>query len=128
MFSAAGGGVAGRGARAAGDAGGRVSQSRLFDIYAHRLRGFHRGLKESGFVDGENVTILYRWAENQADRLSELAADLVRRRVAVIVSSTGLAPALVAKAATATISVVFLGQKTRSGPVLSPAWPDLAVT
>jgi len=100
------------------------------DIYAHRLRGFHRGLKESGFVDGENVTILYRWAENQADRLSELAADLVRRRVAVIVSSTGFAPALVAKAATATIPVVFLVSEdpVRTGLVASLARPGSNMT
>jgi putative ABC transport system substrate-binding protein len=45
---------------------------------------FHHGLKETGFVEGENVAIVYRWAENQSDRFPELAADLVRRRVAVI--------------------------------------------
>src|SRR5262245_46638205 len=54
------------------------------DALADRLRAFHRGLKDTGYVDGENVTVLYRWAENQRERLPELAADLVRRQVAVI--------------------------------------------
>jgi ABC-type uncharacterized transport system substrate-binding protein len=78
------------------------------DTYANRLRGFHRGLKETGYVDGENVTMVYRWAENQIDRLPTLAADLVRRRAAVIVTSPGTAPALAAKAAITTTSIVFL--------------------
>src|SRR5215472_2224579 len=54
------------------------------DANADRLRGFHRGLKDSGYVEGENVTVVYRWGENQIDRLPSLMADLVRRRVAVI--------------------------------------------
>jgi ABC-type uncharacterized transport system substrate-binding protein len=76
------------------------------DANASRLRGFERGLKEAGYVEGENVAVVYRFAENQVDLLPELAADLVRRRVTVIVSTTGRAP-LVAKAATATIPIVF---------------------
>jgi putative ABC transport system substrate-binding protein len=76
------------------------------DAFADRLRIFHRGLKDSGYVEGENVTILYRWAENQVDRLPELAADLVRRKVAVI--ATFASGASAAKAATTTIPIVFI--------------------
>src|SRR5262245_20156183 len=58
--------------------------SRSPDALADRLRGFRRGLSESGYVEGDNVAITYRWAENQMDRVPELAAELVRRQVAVI--------------------------------------------
>ena len=67
------------------------------DTLADRLRGFHRGLKESGFVEGENVSIDYRWAENQVDRLPVLAAELVRQRVNVIATTGGPEVALAAK-------------------------------
>jgi len=78
------------------------------DAYSDRLRAFRQGLKDTGFVEGENVAIEYRWADNQLDRLSALAAELVRRQVAVIVTGGGLPPAFAARAATTTIPIVFL--------------------
>src|ERR1700674_1106634 len=74
------------------------------EAFPERLRAFHRGLKDTGFVEGENVAIVYRWGENQIDRLPELAADLVRRQVTVIAVNTPAA--LPAKAATASIPIV----------------------
>src|SRR5262245_50429691 len=78
--------------------------SRSPDAMVGRLRAFRQGLKETGYVEGDNVAIAYRWAEDQNDRLQELAADLVRRQVAVIVTS-GLPAIFAAKAATSTIPV-----------------------
>jgi putative tryptophan/tyrosine transport system substrate-binding protein len=72
-----------------------------------RLRGFRQGLKDMGYIEGENVAIEYRWAGNQMDQLSALAADLVSRRVAVIFAGAGIT-ASVAKTATTTIPIVFL--------------------
>jgi ABC-type uncharacterized transport system substrate-binding protein len=77
------------------------------DTMADRLRGFRQGLKDTGYVEGENVAIEYHWAENQTDRLAQLAAELVRRQVAVIAANS-TSPALATKAATATIPIVFI--------------------
>ena len=78
------------------------------DGYADLLRAFHRGLKDTGYVEGENVVIVYRWAEGQYARLPELASELVRRQVAVIAATGGIPSSLAAKAATTTIPVAFL--------------------
>ena len=95
-----------------------------------RLRGFHRGLKESGFVEGENVSIIYRWGEGQTERLPELAADLVRRKVAVIASTGGIPATLAARDATASIPIVFTipDDPVKIGLVSSVARPDRNLT
>jgi putative ABC transport system substrate-binding protein len=74
--------------------------------YAQNVSGFLQGLKEMGYIEGQNVTIEYRWAEGRYARLQEMAADLIRGQVSVIVANTPAAP--VAKAGTTNIPIVFL--------------------
>src|SRR5215813_2960273 len=78
------------------------------ESYVEPMRAFREGLKEIGYIEGENLAIDYRWADNQPDRLPGLAADLVRRRVALIVTPGGPVPTLAAKSATTAIPIVFV--------------------
>src|SRR5215467_6703504 len=82
--------------------------------FASRLQAIRDGLSETGYVEGRKVTIDYRWAENQFDRLGALASDLVNRRPSTIVAAGSIAGALAAKAATTTIPIVF---ETGADPV-----------
>jgi putative ABC transport system substrate-binding protein len=92
---------------------------------AYRLRAFHQGLKETGFVEGENVTVESRWADSQIDRLPTLAAELVRRQVTLIVAGGGFRPALAAKTETKSIPVLFIVAEdpVKQGLVTSLAKP-----
>jgi ABC-type uncharacterized transport system substrate-binding protein len=94
------------------------------DPVAHRLRAFRQGLKESGYVEGENCTIVYRWLESRIGRLPEMVADLIRQQVSVITAMSPVA-AVAAKAASTTIPIVFLAGEdpVRLGLVASLARP-----
>ena len=98
------------------------------DANPDRLRGFRQGLKDTGYVEGENVAIVYRFAENQIDRLPELAADLVRRKVNIATAGDHVAP--VAKAAATTTPIVFIVSQdpVRLGLVANLARPGGNVT
>src|SRR5205823_243805 len=95
------------------------------DAIADLVRAFRQGLKDTGYLEGENVAIEYRWAENQIDRLPALVAELIRQRVAVIATIGGPPTAFAAKAATTTIPIVFLvgEDPARLGLVTSLARP-----
>ena len=100
------------------------------DGVTERLRAFRDGLKDSGYIEGENVTIIYRWADNQLNLVPELASELRRQQVAVIIALGGNAGALAAKAVTTTIPILFIATEdpVRLGLVSSLARPGGNVT
>jgi putative tryptophan/tyrosine transport system substrate-binding protein len=98
--------------------------------FAYQLAAFNRGLKETGYVEGQNVAIEYRWADGHYDRLPALATALVGRKVSVLAAGGGIPPALAAKAATSTIPIVFLmgSDPLKAGVVTSLNRPEGNVT
>jgi putative ABC transport system substrate-binding protein len=101
--------------------------SQFPDAFADRLRAFRQGLKDTGYVEGDNVTVVYRWAEGQNDRLPALAAELIRRQVAVIAAFGGVAGSRPRRQPRRSPSSLTPAT-TRSGKVLSPASPGRAAT
>ena len=95
------------------------------DALSHLVAAFRQGLKETGYVEGQNASIEFRWAEGHYDRLPALVADLVGRRVAILITGGGDGPAAIAKAATATIPIVFnvCGDPSKTGLVASLSRP-----
>jgi putative tryptophan/tyrosine transport system substrate-binding protein len=100
------------------------------DGFAHLLAALHQGLRDKGYVDGQNLAIEYQWADGHYDRLPALAADFVKRRVALIISSGGIVTASAVKAATTEIPVVFISgdDPIRFGIVASLSHPGGNVT
>jgi len=101
-----------------------------FESYAARVSALRQGLKEAGFVEGQNITIEYRSAEGRSEQLTTLATDLVRLRVAVIVGMGGESPVRAAKVATSTIPIVFAvgGDPVDLGLLHNPGRPEANVT
>jgi ABC-type uncharacterized transport system substrate-binding protein len=85
--------------------------------FGHIVNGFRRGLNDIGFVEGQNLAIEYRWARGEYDRLPALAAELVQRRMRVILAGGGEVGALAVKAATSTIPILIIKTATQSNPV-----------
>jgi putative ABC transport system substrate-binding protein len=121
--------IAARGQQAAMPVIGWLSVTRA-EGYADRVAAFRDGLREAGFVEGQNVIVEYRWADDHDERLPGLAADLIRRGVAVLVTGGGTSTALTAKAASATIPIVFVvaADPVRAGIVASINRPGGNIT
>jgi putative tryptophan/tyrosine transport system substrate-binding protein len=99
-------------------------RSSSIDRSTHLVTAFRQGLKEAGFVEGQNVVIEYRSAEGQYDRLTTLAADLVQRRVNIIVATGGSGPAQAARAATSAIPIVFTTGRHQDWPGNNSGYSD----